>query len=131
MRCLGKPFGMRASLRRQTIALVTAYAVALQALLPALTLVVGASGARPSNSVDLCISAVESDRGLPREHKNGCPHGLACLMTGCSGIAAALLPEHLEFGSDFARIAVRALRPVDGIASLAGLPHSARAPPHV
>jgi hypothetical protein len=120
---------MRASLRRQTIALVTAYAVALQALLPALALVIDASGDRAS--VELRTNAVDSGGELPGQPHNGCPHGLACLMTGCSGIAAALLPEHLEFGSDFARIAVRALRPVDGIASLAGLPHSARAPPHV
>ena len=122
---------MRASLRRRTIALVTAYAVALQALLPALALVSDASRDRLRPSVELCTNAVDPGGELPSQPHSGCPHGLACLMTGCSGIAAALLPEHLEFGPDFARTAVLVLLPVDMIVSPAGLPHSARAPPHV
>lgn len=129
MRCLGKPFGMRASFRHQTIALVTAYAVALQALLPALALVIDASGNQLRAAVELCTNAVDSDGELPGQPHSGCPHGLACPMTGCSSIAAALSPEHLEFRPDFARTAVLALRPVDRIALPAGLPHSARAPP--
>jgi hypothetical protein len=121
---------MRASLRRQTIALVTAYAVALQALLPAFALMIDASGDQLRASVELCTKAVDSGGQLPGQPHRGCPHGLACLMTACSGIAAALVPEHLQFEPDFVRTAVLALRPVDRIALPAGLPHSARAPPH-
>jgi len=121
---------MRASLRRRTIALVTAYAVALQALLPALALVIDASGDQLSASVEICTNAVDSGGQLPGQPHNGCPHGLACLMAGCSGIAAAFVPEHLQFEPDFAPTAVPALRPVDRIALPTGLAHSARAPPH-
>jgi hypothetical protein len=129
MRCLGKPFGMRASLRRQTIALITAYAVALQALLPALALLVSASADQLRLSVEVCANAVDSSGEIPRQHHNGCTHGLVCVTNGCSGMAAALLPEHLQFGPGIARSAVPALRPVDWVASATWLPHGARAPP--
>jgi hypothetical protein len=122
---------MRASLRRRTIALVTAYAIALQALLPALALVIDASRVQLHASVELCTNAVDSGGELPSLPHSGCPHGLACLMTGCSGVAAALMPQNLQLGPGFARTAIPALRPVDGTAPSVGLPHSARAPPHV
>jgi hypothetical protein len=92
---------------------------------------IDASGDQLRASVELCANAVDPGGELPGQAPSGCPHGLACLMAGCSGIAAALLPGHLEFGSDFARTTVLALRSVDRIALPAGLPHSARAPPHV
>lgn len=120
---------MRANLRRRTIALVTAYAVAIQALLPALALVIGPSGDQLRTSVELCTNADVSG-GLPGHHHNGCAHGLSCLMAGCAGMAAALAPETVQFRLDFSAAAVLALEPLDSIASPTGLAHSARAPPH-
>lgn len=120
---------MRTNLRRRTIALAAAYAMALQALLPALALVAGASGDRLLGSAELCITATKSDGGLPRGHHDGCTHGPACLATGCSGIAATLSTALPQFGLGFSEPAVLALHPAERTGVRIGLSHSARAPP--
>jgi hypothetical protein len=120
---------MRPGLRRQTIALLTAYAVTLQALLPALTLAIDAVGDRLRANAELCTNTVNSTGEFPRQPDSGCSHGLACAMAGCSGVGAALLREYLEVGPDVVRTAFLALRSAGWIASPTRLAHSARAPP--
>ena len=125
----GKPSGMWTNLRRRTIALAAAYAMALQALLPALALVAGASGDRLLGFAEVCLTGAKSDSGLPRQHHDGCAHGLACPASGCSGVAATLSSIPLQFGPGFSRPAVLTLHPVERSGSQIGLWHSARAPP--
>ena len=80
---------MRASLRRRLIALVAAYAVTLNALLPALALA-GPAALEASAFSIICAAPLDSTSrggGTPVEHGPGCLHGMACLMAGCGGIA--------------------------------------------
>lgn len=81
---------MRASFRRRLIALAAAYAVALNALLPALALAVPAGPEATAVSI-ICAAPLDTaSRGgsAPVEHGPGCLHGMACLMAGCGGLAA-------------------------------------------
>ncbi len=128
-RDMDKPLNMRASLRRQSIALVAAYALALQALLPSLALVAGLGGVQPNFSAEICANAGASSDRLPDEHRSGCTHGLACLVAGCAGLAA--MPSRVlpQSGPDRLRTAMLALRPAERVAVQIRLPHSARAPP--
>jgi hypothetical protein len=129
LRYIDKPLNMRASLRRQTIALVAAYALALQALLPSLALVAGAGGTQPNVQSEICTDAATFSDRLPGEHRDGCSHGLACLATGCAGMAAMLARAGLHSAPDPSRTEVPALHPAEWAAAQIRLPHSARAPP--
>lgn len=129
MRRLDKPPGMRASLRRRTIALVAAYAVALQALLPSFALTAFAGESLPVPSAEICTNAGASGDQLPGKDRTGCGHGIACLMTGCSGIAVALTCIQ-QFGLRTLPSAVLALHPAESPTIRIGRPHCARAPPH-
>jgi hypothetical protein len=81
---------MRASFRRRFIALVAAYAVALNALLPALALAVPAGPEAAAFSL-ICAAArpdsTSGGGGAPVEHCPGCLHGMACPMVVCGGLA--------------------------------------------
>lgn len=112
------------------IALVAAYAVALQTLISAFAVMAGANGGQPGFFLEICTNAVNSNGDLPRGHDNGCAHGFACLTAGCSSMAAGLSPEHVQFAPDMSRLAILALHAVERAASPTGVPHSARAPPH-
>ncbi len=81
---------MRASLRRRLIALVAAYAVALNALLPALALAGPAALEVSAFSIICSVTPLDSTSNggnTPVGHGPGCLHGLACLTAGCGGIA--------------------------------------------
>ncbi len=81
---------MRASFRRRLIALVAAYAVALNALLPALAVAIPAGPEAVAFSI-ICAAApldtTSNGDSAPVGHGPGCPHSTACLMVGCGGIA--------------------------------------------
>jgi hypothetical protein len=80
-------------LDRRLVALAAAYAVALNALLPALT------GIFPSASIAAVVicsaGGSASDSGAPEKPQPLCPGGTACAMSGCamSGCAAIGLPN--------------------------------------
>ena len=120
---------MRADLRRRTIALVVAYAVALQALLPSMALAVGA-GADLLSSTELCVSTVPSGKAPVDRQGNTCAHAIACLASGCAGMTAALTREHAPF-----EIATAEHLPAIAVPQIAlplprtTLPHFARPPP--
>lgn len=122
---------MRADLRRRTIALVVAYAVALQALLPSMALAVGA-GADPLFSTELCASAVPSGSDPADKQGNACAHGIACLVSGCAGMAATLTRglAPFELATAEHRPAIFLL-PVVLPQQRTTLPHFARPPPFV
>jgi hypothetical protein len=111
------------------IALVAAYAVALQTLMPAFAVMASASGGQSGFFLEICTNAVNSNGELPRGHDNGCTHGFACLTAGSFNMAG-LSPEHVQFAPDMSRLAILALHAVERAASPTGVPHSARAPPH-
>jgi hypothetical protein len=82
---------MRASFRRRLIALVAAYAVALNALLPALAVAMPAGPEATAFSIICAAASLDSTSNgdsAPVGRGPGCLHGMACLMAGCGGIAA-------------------------------------------
>lgn len=111
------------------IALVAAYAVALSALLPSLALAAGAGEGEPAAYVDICSSPAVAGEEPSREHRDGCAHGLACSVAGCTGVTATFARTISQFGPQAGRTSVSALRPNEAAALPITLPRSARAPP--
>ena len=113
------------------IALVAAYAVALSALLPSLALAAGAGEGEPTAYADVCSSPAVAGEEPSQEHRDSCAHGLACSVTGCTGVAVTLARTISQFGPRAGRTSVPALRPSETAALPITLPHCARAPPRV
>ena len=116
---------MNRSLGRRLVALVTAYALALNALLPVL-LAVGPQPAEAAPAI-ICGSGGTSPASPARQHQE-CPG--ACLMAGCAG--SALPGGEPEFSFAVAWVAIGAVlsRPDPGLKALhSGRSWFARGPP--
>jgi hypothetical protein len=79
-------------LARRLVALAAAYAVALNTLLPALTVIASPATAGPLGLAVICSGAAgpAADRGVPEKPQPLCPCCGACAMPGC---AATVLPD--------------------------------------
>ena len=127
---------MRARFRRRLIALVAAYAVALDALLPALAMAASVPAeAVPAVSI-VCSSAgtvVTPYDGSPSERGTICPHGVACLASSCGAVAAVVgrlkFAQALGPGAAPVSFPFFASRDTDGRQVFT--PHFARGPPLV
>jgi hypothetical protein len=119
---------MRHRIVGRIIALVTAYAVAIGALVPAFAF--ASTLATASEAAVLCSGAPIGEGGAPARHDPSCPFGMPCAAHACGG---ANLPVHVDYQ------VVRAGQPrLIGFALLAATDpvplhvigsHAARAPP--
>lgn len=107
-------------LRTATIALVAAYAVALQGLLAAFAIPAGA-GFHPAV---LCSEASIDRPDAPASHEPSC--ATACAMLGA---AAAPAPPDVGLAAPFVRAAPEPVPAAQPAIALRRSPHIARAPP--
>ena len=119
------------TLLRRTLALIAAYAIALQALLP-FFLGPGNADAAFAQTFVTCSSGTEASGVAlpPAGHESSCPHGAACVMPGCG--AAAPLPSHGSLAGMALAVAAPAICPLrfTEVPPLIGRgPQAPRAPP--
>jgi hypothetical protein len=74
---------MNRRLDRKLVALVAAYAVALNILLPVLGVVLPVASGAPGFAVLCASQGAASDRGAPQKPEPLCPCGASCAMPGC------------------------------------------------
>jgi hypothetical protein len=115
----------------RTLALIAAYAIALQALLPFFPAAINA-GAALAQTFAICSADADANGVAPppSEHDSGCPHGAACVMPGCG--AAALFPPHSNLAGIALAVAAPAIFPLhfaEVTPSIGREPQAPRAPP--
>jgi len=114
---------------KRIAALIAAYVVALQAILPFLMLPAFAAGA---DTTIICASALGSERSAPTTgHGAVCPSGAFCSMPGCCGVAPAPTPQQAYDPLLVTHIAVAATHPARFVVQSLQRKQAPRAPPSV
>jgi hypothetical protein len=120
---------MRRRLSGRFIALVTAYALAVNALMP--VLVLGTMLAASGEAAVVCFGKQGDAGGAPASHGPDCPFGMPCASHGCAGASIAGGHSQGAIGYPLHSLAVDFTAPgaIDPRSLHVIGSHAARAPP--